>query len=132
MADSVVLEITERAPLDAIGRMTQRIAALRASGYRIAIDDLGAGYAGLSSFAALEPDIVKLDMSLVRDVHRSPVKRRLIEGVVRACADLGVTLVAEGVEVPAERDALVESGVDVFQGFLFARPAPEFPVVAWA
>ena len=131
MADSVVLEITERAPLDALSGMAHRIAALRASGYRIAVDDLGAGYAGLSSFAALEPDIVKLDMSLIRGVHHAPVKRRLIEGLEQACADLGVTLVAEGIEVPEERDALLDSGIDIFQGFLFARPARVFPEVAW-
>src|SRR5262249_54327086 len=74
IAHRVVLEITERASLQAIQDVRERVAVLRHMGFRIAIDDLGAGYAGLTSFAALEPEIVKLDMSLVRDVHRAPLK----------------------------------------------------------
>ncbi len=131
MAGSVALEVTERAALDSIDGAASRVSELRARGFRVAIDDLGAGYAGLSSFALLEPDIVKVDMSLVRDVHRAPLKRRLIAGLCEACADLGVLLVAEGVETAEERDALVEAGCDIFQGYLFARPGAAFPAPAF-
>ncbi|HEY8427678.1 MAG TPA: EAL domain-containing protein [Sandaracinaceae bacterium] len=131
MASSVTLEVTERAALDSLDGAVARISELRARGFRIAIDDLGAGYAGLSSFAMLEPDVVKIDMSLVRDVHRAPLKRRLVAGLREACSDLGVLLVAEGVETAAERDALVEIGCDIFQGYLFARPGEPFPVPRW-
>lgn len=127
MAERTVLEITERAALDSVDGAGKCIAQLRARGYRIAVDNLGAGYAGLSSFAELEPDIVKLDMSLVRDVHRVPTKQRLVAGLQEACRDLGVLMVSEGIETPEERDALLEAGCDVFQGFLFARPARTFP-----
>ena len=131
IADRIVLELTERASLESVEGLDRHVAALRARGYRIAIDDLGAGYAGLSSFAMLDPDLVKLDMSLVRNVHESPTKRRLVESLQQACSDLGVPMVAEGVETAEERDALVAAGCDLFQGFFFARPAREMPEVHW-
>src|SRR5207253_2538837 len=74
-AAKVVLEITERAGLDEVKDARARVESLKRMGYRIAVDDLGAGYAGLTSFAQLEPHIVKLDMSLVRNVHEAPTKR---------------------------------------------------------
>ena len=86
------------------------------------MDDLGAGYAGLSSFAALEPDVVKLDISLVRDVDREPVKRKLVGSLAALCRDLRVTVLAEGVETAGERDVLVELGCEWLQGYLFGRP----------
>ena len=121
-AKSVVLEITERAPLDRIKDLRQRVASLRALGYRIAIDDLGAGYAGLTSFAALEPEVVKIDMALVRGVDREPIKRRLIGSMAGLCKELGSVVVAEGVETASERDVLVDLGCDLLQGFLFGKP----------
>ena len=84
IAERVVLEITERAAIDDVKDIQARVAVLRYHGFRIAIDDLGAGYAGLSSFVALEPEIVKLDMSLVRDVHRSDIRQRLIGSMATA------------------------------------------------
>ncbi len=131
MAPFIALEITERAALDSIDRVASRVSELRARGYRVAIDDLGAGYAGLSSFALLEPHIVKIDISLVRHIHRAPTKQRLVAGLADACADLGVWLIAEGVETVEERDTLVRLGCDLFQGFLFARPAKDFPEPSW-
>src|SRR5262249_56020690 len=77
-AARVVLEVTERAPLEKIRDVTGRVAQLRALGYRIAVDDLGAGYAGLTSFAHLEPEVVKVDMSLIRGIDRSPMKQKLL------------------------------------------------------
>ena len=130
-ADRVVLEVTERAALDAIGNVRERVARLRALGYRIAVDDLGAGYAGLSSFTSLEPDVVKLDMSLVRDIEKTRTKRTLVASLAAVCRDLGMSVVSEGVETAAERDALIEVGCDLLQGYLFARPAPAFPEVSW-
>lgn len=123
-ARRVILEITERASLDGIADLRGRIARLRERGFRIAVDDLGAGYAALSSFAALEPDLVKLDMSLVRDVDRSQTKRKLVASMISLCRDLGIVVVAEGVETEAERQVLLECGCDHFQGFLLGRPAP--------
>jgi EAL domain-containing protein (putative c-di-GMP-specific phosphodiesterase class I) len=121
-ARRVVLEITERAALDAIPEVRSRIRALKDMGFRIAIDDLGAGYAGLTSFAVLEPHIVKLDMSLVRGVDHEPMKRRLIGSMTRVCKESGILVVAEGVETTAEHDAVVELGCDLVQGYLIGRP----------
>jgi EAL domain-containing protein (putative c-di-GMP-specific phosphodiesterase class I) len=129
-ASKVVLEITERGALDEVSDVGERIRRLRALGYRVAIDDLGAGYAGLTSIAVLEPDYVKLDMSLTRDLAGSPVKRRLVSSMVDACRDCGMRLVAEGVETSAELFVLRELGCDLLQGYHFARPSPEFVKVA--
>jgi len=129
IAPRVVLEITERASLEVIDDVPSRVARLRELGFRIAIDDLGAGYSGLTSFARLEPDFVKLDMSLVRDVHKNPVKRKLVRSMTALCKDMGITVVAEGIEIVEERDTIVELGCDLLQGFLLARPERAFPEV---
>jgi len=130
IARRVVLEITERAALDQVPNVVSCIRRLRALGFRIAIDDLGAGYAGLSSFVALEPEFVKLDMSLVRDVHTSAIRQRLIGSLASLCNDLGMRVVAEGIETAEERDAVVGLGCKLLQGYFFAKPGPPFPAVA--
>ncbi len=131
IAPRVVLELTERASLEELGDVRRRVAALRERGFRIAIDDLGAGYAGLTSFATLEPEVVKLDMSLIRDVDKYVTKQKLVRSMAQLCHDLGAEIVAEGVETEAEFHAVVELGVDIVQGYLIARPAPPFPQVSW-
>ena len=131
MANRVVLEITERASLETSEVLKMRIAELRRLGYRIAIDDLGAGYSGLTSFALLEPELIKFDMSLVRDVHTSRMKQRLIRSMTSLSKDMGILTVAEGIEVVEERDQLIELGCDLLQGYLLARPGRAFPEVTW-
>jgi EAL domain-containing protein (putative c-di-GMP-specific phosphodiesterase class I) len=131
IADRVVLEITERASLAGLDDVQGRVADLRQLGYRIAIDDLGAGYAGLASFALLEPEIVKIDMSLTRDIDASPMKQKLVASLANLCREMDMTIVTEGVETIAERDTLVELGCDLLQGYLFARPGRPFPVPVW-
>jgi EAL domain-containing protein (putative c-di-GMP-specific phosphodiesterase class I) len=128
----VVLEITERASLDGVKGLSAKIALLRERGYRIAIDDLGAGYAGLASFSQLEPDFVKLDMSLIRGVDSSPRKRSVVQAMARLCAkELAIQVICEGVETSGERDVLALDSCDLMQGYLFARPARCFPVPSW-
>ena len=129
LASRVVLEITERATLDGIKDLQARLTKLRGLGFRVALDDLGAGYSGLSSFAQLEPEVVKLDMSLVRDVHRSPTKQKLIRSMVGLCGELGSLLLAEGIETVEERDMVASLGCGLMQGYLFARPGKGFPKV---
>jgi EAL domain-containing protein (putative c-di-GMP-specific phosphodiesterase class I) len=129
VADRIFLEITERAAIENIQQTRERVAQLRRAGYRIAVDDLGAGYAGLTSFATLEPDIVKLDMALTRGSDTSPLKRRLIRAMCNVCDDLGILVVAEGIETAAERDTVAELGCDFVQGFFLARPEKRFPEV---
>jgi EAL domain-containing protein (putative c-di-GMP-specific phosphodiesterase class I) len=131
VASRVVLEITERATLDEVGDVRERIRALRELGFRLAVDDLGAGYAGLTSFAAIEPDVVKLDMSLVRGIDASPVKHKIVDRMTALAHDLKILVVAEGVETPAEREVLVKLGCDLLQGYLFAKPGKPFPEAKW-
>jgi EAL domain-containing protein (putative c-di-GMP-specific phosphodiesterase class I) len=126
-AHGVVLEVTERAALDRIHGLDSHVSRLRALGFQIALDDLGAGYAGLSSFALLEPEIVKVDMSLIRGIHLSPMKQKLFRSFATLCHDLNTEIIAEGVEVAEERDCLNGLGGDLYQGYLFARPGRGFP-----
>ncbi len=131
IAPRVVLEITERASLGGIDGVQARVAALRELGFRIAIDDLGAGYAGLTSFALLEPEIVKLDMTLTRNVDKSSVKQKLVASLSSLCREMGMIIVVEGVETIEERDALVSLGCDLLQGHLFALPEKVPPTPRW-
>ena len=131
VADRVVLELNERDAVAPGLRLEQQIKKLRALGYRLAIDDLGAGHVGLSAFSILSPEVVKLDASLVRDVHATAPKRSTIAAMTEVCHDLGIEVVAEGVEVAAERDCLVDLGCDLLQGHLFARPTRDFVIPVW-
>jgi EAL domain-containing protein (putative c-di-GMP-specific phosphodiesterase class I) len=131
IAKRVVLEVTERAAIEQVDDVERRVGDLRKQGFRVAVDDLGAGYAGLSSFALLEPEIVKLDVSLLRDIDQSPVKQKLVASMTALCKDMGFLVVAEGIETPAERDCVVSLGCDLLQGYLFARPGRPFPAASW-
>ena len=126
-AHRVVLEITERSSLDHIQNVAASVAQLRALGYRLAVDDLGAGYAGLTSFNRLEPDFVKLDMELIRNIETSKRKQSLVRSLVALCTrELGIFVVCEGVETEAERDTLESLGANLMQGYLFGRPVAGF------
>jgi EAL domain-containing protein (putative c-di-GMP-specific phosphodiesterase class I) len=122
LAPEVVLEITERSPIESVPDIRGRVARLRELGFRLAVDDLGSGYAGLTSFASLQPDFVKLDRGLVAGIDGEPVKRKLVGSVVSVSRDLGIAVVAEGVETPGERETAAAVGCDLMQGFLFRRP----------
>jgi len=126
-AGSVVLELSERTLLPELGVVHERVARLRGIGYRIAVDDLGAGYAGVSSLGQLEPDAAKLDALLVRGVDTSSRKGSIVRSMIDVCQrELGAYVVCEGVETEAERDTLASLGAELFQGYLFAKPAPLF------
>ncbi|MCA9512399.1 MAG: EAL domain-containing protein [Myxococcales bacterium] len=122
----ILLEITERASLDTITDIDEKLAALRGRGYRIAIDDLGAGYSGLTSFTTLRPDVVKFDMELIRDIDSVETKTKLVRSMTALCRELGMRTVAEGIETKAELDAVVALGCDLLQGYYLAKPAKPF------
>ncbi|MEM9069363.1 MAG: EAL domain-containing protein [Myxococcota bacterium] len=124
MSHRVVLEINEQARVG--DEVVDRLKELRRMGFRAAVDDLGAGYAGLNSVALLEPEVIKLDMTLVRDIHQSAIKQRLVRSLGVLARDMGIEVVSEGVETADERDALAELGCDVLQGYFIAKPA--FPI----
>ncbi|MBL0216707.1 MAG: response regulator [Myxococcales bacterium] len=128
LARRVVLEVTERAALESGPKLDDDLARIRHLGYRLAVDDLGEGYAGLSSLVNLRPDIAKIDMSLVRDIHRAPLKRDIVAALVDLARRSGIIVVAEGIETVDERDTLVDLGCELLQGYLFAKPGPPFPV----
>jgi EAL domain-containing protein (putative c-di-GMP-specific phosphodiesterase class I)/ActR/RegA family two-component response regulator len=130
-AHRIVLEVTERASLEGITDLGDRIRRLKEFGFRIAIDDLGAGYAGLSSFTQLDPRVVKLDMSLIRGIDVHPQKRCIVNAMRKLCEELGIMVIAEGIETAGERDALVQMGCDLFQGYLFGRPQRGFLAPTW-
>jgi EAL domain-containing protein (putative c-di-GMP-specific phosphodiesterase class I)/ActR/RegA family two-component response regulator len=132
IASRVTLEITERAALDGVHDVRSRVETLRKMGFRIAVDDLGAGYAGLNSFAHLEPEVVKLDMTLVRGIEKSATKQKLVRSMATLCREMGLDVVSEGVETKDELDCMVAMGCDIFQGYFFGKPGaafvePKFP-----
>jgi EAL domain-containing protein (putative c-di-GMP-specific phosphodiesterase class I) len=126
VATRVVLEITERSSLDGAADLRYRVTELRELGFRIAIDDLGGGHARMGAMALTDTDFVKLDMSLVRDVHQHPVKRRLVASIVQVCADQGIQVIGEGVETQGEAEVLQDVGCHLLQGYLIARPAAAY------
>ena len=130
--DRLMFELTEGEPVTDLPALAASFHAFESFGFTSAIDDFGAAYAGFELLAAFQPDIVKLDMSFVRDVHRSAVRFAIVKGVVAICDELRIRVVAEGVERPEEVDALRGVGVRLFQGFLFAAPGVAMlPAVAW-
>ena len=120
----VVLEITEHAQVFDYQPVAHRLRALRDEGFRVAIDDLGTGHAGINHLLQFSPDVLKLDRSVVQGVRRDPLRRALISTFATLAGHLGASLVAEGVETEEERDALEVLGVTAAQGYLLGRPAP--------
>jgi EAL domain-containing protein (putative c-di-GMP-specific phosphodiesterase class I) len=123
----VVLELTEHDLIDDYRRLRQALASVRSSGASVAMDDAGAGYAGLSSLLALRPDLVKLDRSLIAGLDADPVKRELVELLGSMVGRMDAWVLAEGIERTEELDTLVRLGVPLGQGFLLGRPAPGWP-----
>jgi EAL domain-containing protein (putative c-di-GMP-specific phosphodiesterase class I)/CheY-like chemotaxis protein len=123
-ARRVVLEITEHEAVEDYDHLVGALASLRAMGARVAIDDAGAGFASLRHTVRIAPDIVKLDLSLTRDIDTDRAKRALAGALVSFAHEMGFSLVAEGIESRAELDALRELGVTYGQGFFLAEPAP--------
>jgi len=132
MAGRVVFEITERASLHRVTGLQKTLQELRAAGFRLAVDDLGAGYAGLTSMAQLEPEYVKLDMALIRGIHTNATQQKLVQSMVNVCQQLDKLVIAEGVEDEAEHDTLRDMGCDLLQGYFFAKPQREPPSVTWS
>ncbi len=129
--DRIIFEFTEDESLDA-NHILNILRTYRAMGFKTAIDDFGAGYAGLGLLSRFQPDIVKLDMALVRDVDTDPVKRTIVRNTLNMLRDLGIEPVCEGIETVGEHDALRDLGVSLMQGYLLARPAvASLPAVSW-
>ncbi|MBE3033541.1 MAG: EAL domain-containing protein [Actinobacteria bacterium] len=123
-----VMEITENSVIDDFAHMRHIVDRLRDQGFRIAIDDAGAGYSGLQTMVEIEPDFIKLDMSLTRHLDTSVVKQKLVGTLRDFCRQADIALVAEGIETQAQLDALLALGITYGQGFLFAHPGSPYPL----
>jgi EAL domain-containing protein (putative c-di-GMP-specific phosphodiesterase class I)/DNA-binding NarL/FixJ family response regulator len=119
----VVLEVTEHAPVRDYGVLNAAIGTLRARGVRLAVDDAGSGFASLQHILRLAPDFIKLDMALTRDVDNDLARRALAAALISFSAEIGATIIAEGIETEAELRTLRDLGVEYGQGFHLARPA---------
>ena len=120
----IVLEITERACLDNDRAVRSFITAVRSRGGRLALDDLGAGHSALATIARVTPDVIKLDMSLIRGIDTSPTVQQVVATMIDLGRRLEVRVVAEGVETRGEAEQLELLGCELVQGFYFARPTP--------
>jgi blue light- and temperature-responsive anti-repressor len=128
--ERLVLEVTEGEIIQDQSQFADLINEYRAFGMKLAIDDFGAGYSGLNLLANFQPDQVKLDMKLIRGVESHGPRQAIIRAVSQVCRDLGIDLIAEGVETMGEYRWLEDTGVRLLQGYLLAKPAFEsFPLV---
>ena len=125
--DRVVLEMTEHSAVRDFTAFRQTLTYFRSLGFRLAIDDMGSGYSALVSVAEIQPEFVKIDMSLIRDLHNRPLKRELVDTITRFCCKAGIEVIAEGIETVEELETLREIGVQHAQGYLFARPSAPPP-----
>jgi EAL domain-containing protein (putative c-di-GMP-specific phosphodiesterase class I) len=131
--DKLIFELTEAEKIVDPAHALRIIKDYQQRGFLTAIDDFGAGYSGLNLLADFQPHMVKLDMALTRDIDRDPVRRAIVAGVIGTCHALGCRVVAEGVETPGELGTLRDMGVQLFQGYLLARPALEaLPEPDWS
>lgn len=121
--DRLIFETVESEHVGNNQHLTHILREYREFGFKTAIDDFGAGYSGLTLLADFQPDLIKLDMALVRDIHHDRVRQSIVRNVVTMCTELGVTVIAEGIEHAGERDFLAECGIFLMQGFWFAKPA---------
>ena len=122
--DRLVLEVTEHAPIEEYADLSANLAPLRRAGLRLAIDDAGSGYASFRHILQLQPDIIKLDRSLICDIHLDKGRRALASALTAFATETGSKVVAEGIESADELAVLRELAVHAGQGYLLGRPAP--------
>jgi EAL domain-containing protein (putative c-di-GMP-specific phosphodiesterase class I) len=119
------VEITEQQTIDDRTAFEKCVSEMREMGVKIAIDDFGAGHSGLNLLANFQPDIVKLDMELIRRIERHGARQAIVRAIIQASGDLGIQVTAEGIESASELDWLLEEGIELFQGYYIARPGFE-------
>jgi EAL domain-containing protein (putative c-di-GMP-specific phosphodiesterase class I)/CheY-like chemotaxis protein len=129
LRSKTVMEITEKSIIDDFSHFREVVTKLREHGFRIAIDDAGSGYSGLQTIVEVEPDFIKLDISLIRHVDTSVVKQKLVRTLRDFCLDAGITLIAEGIETQEQLQALLELQIPYGQGYLFAHPGSPYPIL---
>ncbi|MEQ8557075.1 MAG: EAL domain-containing protein [Henriciella sp.] len=129
--DRIIFEFTEGQQIDT-DHLLNILRVYRSMGFATAIDDFGAGYAGMNLLAEFQPDFVKLDMNLIRDIDQNQPKQVIVKGILDIAAQLGVRPICEGIETLAEFETLQSYGVELMQGYFFARPALDaLPPIDW-
>ena len=123
--ENIVFETLETENLTDQRNLLKYLQIIQDFGFKTAIDDFGAGYSGLKLLADYQPNYIKLDRHLISDIHEDGIKQRIFSGIWQICKGLSIEIVAEGVETAAEYHWLQDAGVNIFQGFYFARPAFE-------
>ncbi|GBO56066.1 hypothetical protein APA_4272 [Pseudanabaena sp. lw0831] len=120
--DRIIFEITEGEKIKDHGHLREIIQYYRQQGFLTAIDDFGAGYSGLNLLAEFQTDLVKLDMGLIRHIDQNRGRQAIVKGIVQVCSELEIKVIAEGVETYEELSILQSFGIDLFQGYYFAKP----------
>lgn len=123
--EKIIFEITEGEKVSSNAHLKNIVTEYQRQGFKTAIDDFGAGYSGLNLLSVFQPDFLKLDMELTRDIDSNRIKQTIVKGIIRVADDLGITIIAEGIETKNELDALKDFGIELFQGYYFAKPAFE-------
>jgi EAL domain-containing protein (putative c-di-GMP-specific phosphodiesterase class I) len=128
----VMFEFTENERMTDVAHVQRIIAEYRKQGFVTALDDFGAGYAGLNLLANFQPDFIKLDMELIRGIATSMARQTIVASVITMARELDVAVIAEGIETVAELTALRAAGIQLFQGYLFAKPSlASLPAIHW-
>lgn len=121
--ERIIFEITEGEKVDDYAHLREIVEHYKLRGFKTAIDDFGGGYAGLNLLADIRTDIIKLDMALIRHIDKDKVRQAIIKGVLQVCTELSTAVIAEGVETHEELAVLQSFGIELFQGYYFAKPA---------
>jgi EAL domain-containing protein (putative c-di-GMP-specific phosphodiesterase class I) len=121
--ERLIFEITEGEEVQDHAHLANIVKAYRQMGFRTAIDDFGAGYSNLNLLARFQPDIIKLDMELIRGIDTDGIRQLLVRSMITICRDIGSEVVAEGIETTGELEVLLDMGVRLIQGYLIAKPA---------
>lgn len=121
--DRIIFEVTEGERVEDGPWFAEVLREYKRCGFKTAIDDFGAGYAGMKLLADFQPDLIKIDMDLVRHIDSNRARQAIVRSLVSLCNDMEIQVIAEGIETPAERDYLLDAGIHLLQGFLFAKPA---------
>lgn len=123
--ERIIFEVTEGEHIEDKAHLAGIIAEYKRQGFKTAIDDFGAGYSGLNLLAEFQPDFIKLDLALVRNIQHDRVKQAILHGIMTVCYEVGIEIIAEGIESEAECKFLATAGIRYMQGFYFAKPELE-------
>ena len=120
--EKIIFEITEGEKIENKTHVREIVEYYKAKGFKTAIDDFGAGYAGLNLLAEIQTDIIKLDMALIRHIDHDRIRQAIVKGIIQVCQELSITIIAEGIETQDELRTLQNFGIELFQGYYFAKP----------